>query len=226
MKKTNGFTLIELLMVLGVLGILMGMLVPAVGMVREKALQMATGQKMRQIGVAVATYQHATGRALTGDTMGAWLANLAQHTGVREGKLFLFDEDPAMAAITEAVPPALVELDAGGRWAPINNFANWPIGVAVVSGVHPLAPPATTPVAWTRGLQANGKWSALDQTNPGVYGDKGGFIVFLDGHVEFHKDLAADGGQLIHYTTGRRTADIRQAINPGAKVIDYLGNVF
>ena len=225
-SKRTGFSLIELLMVLGVMAILMGMLVPSVGVVRQKAQRLATAQKLRQIGLAVATYQSITGRSPTGSDLGDWIGNLAMETGVREGELYIFEEDPLLASIPQSIPPILVQPGAGGRWEEIDGFEDWPIGVAVASGLNPMAPPSTTPVAWTRGLTSEGRWQGLDGRRPGIYGSEGGYIVFLDGHVQFFRDLSLDGGQLVSALNGSRTADIREAIGPGARVFDFLGRVF
>ncbi len=225
-REQSGFSLIELLMVLGVMTILMGMLIPSVGVVREKAQRMATGQKLRQIGIAVATYQNTTGRSLRGSDLGDWMARLASETGVRDGELYIFAEDPLMNQVVKEIPPVLVQPDANGTWQEVQGFEDWPIGVAVVSGLNTLANASTTPVAWTRGLESNGRWQGLEGNRPGVYGDDGGYIVFMDGHIEFHNDLALDGGRLVHFQTGEPTADIRDAIGPGTAVYDFLGKVF
>jgi len=225
-RKQTGFSLIEMLMVLGVMAILMGMLVPAVGVVREKAQRMATGQKLRQIGLAVATFHSLTGRSLSAADLGDWMARLAAETGVREGPLYLFEEDPLLAQTSGGIPPVLVQPGAGGEWEPVEGFEDWPIGVAVVSGSSPGANPATTPVAWTRGLGSDGRWADFGSPRPGVYGTLGGFVVFMDGHVEFHRDLSREGGQMVSFTSGQRTGDITEAISPGAVVFDFLGRVF
>lgn len=226
MRSTRGFSLIELLMVLGVMAILMGMLAPAVGVIREKAQRMATAQKLRQIGLAVATYRSLTGRTLAGSDLGDWMARLAAETGVREAELYIFKEDPLVSLQTESIPPVLVQPAGNGSWEEIDGFENWPIGITVVSGLNLDANPSTTPIAWTRGLDSTGSWQNHGSVRPGVYGSEGGFIVFLDGHVEFFKNLTQDGGQLIHYLDGTRTSDIREAVSPGAKAFDFLGKVF
>lgn len=225
-SKQSGFSLIELLMVLGVMAILMGMLVPSVGVIREKAQRMATAQKLRQIGLAVATYQSLTGRSPAGSDLGDWIGRLAAETGVREGELFIFEEDPLMASVSGRIPPVLVQPGSDGQWEEVDGFEDWPIGVAVVSGINPLAHPSTTPVAWTRGLTSEGRWEGLQGSRPGIYGAEGGYIVFLDGHVEFYRDLSLDGGMLVDALDGSRTADIRKAIGPEARVYDFLGRVF
>lgn len=225
-RKGHGFSLIELLMVLGVMGILMGMMIPSVGIVREKAQRMVTGQKLRQVGLAVATYHSVTGRSLAAEDLGGWIRGLARETGLRESDVFLLGEDPMVRSLVGTLPPVLVEKDTGGEWHLIEGFGDLPLGLAVASGVSAFAPPATTPIAWTRGLTVEGRWLEPPSTRAGVYGGEGGFIVFLDGRVQFFRDLSADGGQLVSHDTGQRTDDIREALGPGVKGYDYLGRVF
>lgn len=226
MRAKNGFTLIELLMVLGVLGILLGMLIPSVGMVREKAQQLATGQKLRQVALAVATFHQVSGQTLVADSLGDWMLKLAEETGLRDARLFLMEEDPLVVGHGEPIPPALVERGSDGRWRLVGGFEDWPVGVVAVSGIPALAPPSTTPVAWTRGLTKEGRWLDHGSRTSGIYGSQGGFVAFLDGHVAYYRDLGADGGKLLDYRTGQPTGDISRAIPPGARAFDYMGGVF
>lgn len=54
--NASGFTLVELLVVIGVLALLMGVLVPALGQARRVARSMVGGSRQRQVVLAVSLY--------------------------------------------------------------------------------------------------------------------------------------------------------------------------
>ncbi len=230
-RPRKGFSLVELLSVIGVIAILIAILVPVAGSLMENARRTAAASDLRQIALAYHSYSQsgARPRSIDAPSIHEWARVLAERGNLNSPDLYIQNDDPLVERagrplpLTIATPP---EGGSGGPWVLSPEFAHFPLSIVVANRLASRADPATTPVAWTRGLRTDGHWASLDDENPGVYGDQGGHIAFLDGRVVFYRDLNEDGGQLIHFVTRQRTANIQEALNPGAQALDSNGRVF
>jgi len=214
-----GFTLIELLTVIAIIGILAMIIIPTVNGVRSRAQRSVDGSNLRQILNAAVTYAADNNDRLPNpDSPGLlsassgvflWPGVLARAGALSEPSMYFSTIDPAFDG---AVPHAI--LNPTNRNLVDTGFTTGrELSWEFVSGLR-MSDPATTPVAFTRGLRTDGTW---DPTNA-VYGDAGGYVVFLGGNVEFFPDTASD--KFINTQTGQRTDNLLEALprRPGIKV--------
>jgi prepilin-type processing-associated H-X9-DG protein len=76
---------------------------------------------------------------------------------------------------------------------------------------------STTPFGFTRGLKINGKW----YSSYGLYGNKGGYVVFCDGHVTWFDDDKP--ARFLKWDQSGYTSDIREAVPNSAFISGGIG---
>lgn len=222
-KSHSAFTLLEILTVTAIFAMLAAVLVPIVGKAMDSARKSTVSNNLRQIALAYYSFLNSDDRqkANSKTSLHDFIAVLAENTDLNDPHLWIIKEDPLVEQSSTTFPTHVAfpnnQLD---NWELNKTFRDSPISITLVKGISVSANLSTTPVAWTRGLRPDGKWAPLTDPHPGVYGQKGGFIAFLDGHVKWYTNLNENGGLLTHYTTRKPTSNILDAIPPHASVLD------
>lgn len=207
------FTLIELLTVIAIIGILAAIIIPTVGKVRETAQRTVDANNLREIVKAAMIYAGDNNdrlpdpQALASTFPGSaavhrFPAALARHGILTDPSFYFAKNDPLFngtfpASILVAGNSQRNELDP--------DFTTGRVLAWEFVGGLKMGDPATTPVAYTRGLRADGSWDPAT----GVYGATGGYVAFLGGNVVFYPSVA---GKLASNRSGGAVSDLRQAI--------------
>jgi prepilin-type N-terminal cleavage/methylation domain-containing protein/prepilin-type processing-associated H-X9-DG protein len=243
-KRGKGFTLIELLIAIAVIGILISLLIPAVNKVMESARRAKGANCLKQIAMAYSQYcnDDVNGRNinLTGTVTGKeWALVLARGGYLNDPNIYSFSGD---SGASKVVKKAIVEsnLSDADAWDGEDEMIEF--SVYLINNVPMDAPLSTTPIVFTRGIpvevkNAEGntvaKWPE-DKNDPrasGVYGSKGGYIAYLDGHVEWYEDLGGSGsdgsnvGKLVAWGGSGVTNKIEETIPSTATILKASGVV-
>lgn len=218
---TAGFTLIELLTVIAIIGILAAILIPTIGAVREKAQRAVDANNLREIVKAAMIYAGdnndrlpdpvalaAAGSVTGGSNVYLWPGVLAKNNILTDATFYFAKNDQHFDG---TYPTGVIDPTSTGRKQVNTAFAAAALSWEFVGGLR-MGDPATTPVAYTRGLQsATGTWDI----DSGVYKDSGGFVAYLGGNVVFQSSTA---NVFTSNTSGKKVTNVRNAIPITAKI--------
>lgn len=237
LRSRAGFTLIELLTVIAIIGILAGLLIPAIGKAKKAAQRANDLANLRSIGQSSAIFAQDSKDQFPGVKISEAAADfgensssgsdatvkliaeaLAKGAGLDNANIWVSkaDENTQNDAANSAVSTILNDTKTAAR----TTFAAANLAWGYVAGLNSTSYASTTPLAFTRGIltSATGKWDA----NVAPYTDTGGYIVFVAGNVQWFKTLGSTStsGQLTN-SSGAVTNLMTDTVKQG-KTVKFL----
>lgn len=111
----KGFTLVELLVVIAIIGVLVGLLLPAVQSAREAARRISCSNNLKQLSVAMLSFEHTHKHFPSGGWGWGWTADPDRGVGVEQPSGWAYTLLPQLEEL------ALFQLGADGQpdaWTP------------------------------------------------------------------------------------------------------------
>ena len=216
----KAFTLVELLIVISIIAVLAGLVMPTITGARTSGDKMKAMNAAKQIATAWSSYAKGEKtRVINAESIHDWAFRLASHADLNTPAFWILDFDPIVAEkLGAGAPmPANIGDKIGTTWKISEEFKSFPLSWEAANKIKPNAQ-SSTPLIWTRGLKSTGTWDK----NDGVFGDKGGYIAFVDMSVKWFDALQDEDnpkGALKVYNETRATFNIGQAIGGAQNIL-------
>jgi type II secretory pathway pseudopilin PulG len=245
-KSKRSFTLVEVVFTISIIGVLLAILMPAMSAIKLSAQKIQDVSHLKKIAEAWREYTIERGNTMnliqgsgwSWTDYGNWFAlTLAGCTQKPDrfypSKCVLNDPSVYISPNDKYASKVLRGAIAYGRdaaegstlvitdpWSRVNNTdfklqvsSNGRIfSYCTIANLDGSIPLATTPLAFTRGLKSDGTWDE----KYGLYGTKGGYVVFCDGHTTWFD--GSRSAKFLHWNGQQYTTDIRQAVPNKVKI--------
>jgi prepilin-type processing-associated H-X9-DG protein len=234
-NESRAFTLLETVFTITIIGILLAIFLPVVSAIKLSAQKLKDASNLKTIAAAWKTYtiDNNFGVILHPNTAGGFefVHYLSGGCDIRletgwQGQERCILNDPyvyissgdryAAKVVKEAISSPV-----GNQHAYLESYVRTkndittstsavPLSYCLISDLSASVPLDTTPFGFTRGLKANGKW----HPKYGLYGDKGGYVVYCDGHVTWFD--GSRPAKFLKWDQSGYSADIRDAVPSSA----------
>ncbi|HDY67525.1 MAG TPA: type II secretion system protein [Candidatus Scalindua sp.] len=182
-KLNKGFTLIELLVVIAIIGVLAGILLPALSRVRESGRRTHCTSNLRQIGMGLIMYLNENNETFPTGATAMTALNKLYPDYISERKVFMCPSDNLVTDVTNAGITAgdAFEKDEcsygyDGTHTPADNA-----GVAIAGDRPSNNPGLGTP----KNNRSPNHGGTVNLAGNGDFEGDGQNLVYIDGHVEW-----------------------------------------
>jgi type II secretory pathway pseudopilin PulG len=197
-SKNKSFTLLEIVFTIVIIGILLAIFLPVMSSIKLAAQKIKDQSNLRTIAAAWKEAVIDRGWEITGESCGnikafEFAEQLAGRGRTSISDIVLNDPyvwiSPGDKYASKVQNEVISRLVGTSLWAPdpypISEASNFMVSggpllsYCIVCKLSGNIPFETTPLGFTRGLNKQGLWDEKS----GLYGSKGGFVVFCDGHI-------------------------------------------
>ncbi|MDR1366669.1 MAG: type II secretion system GspH family protein [Puniceicoccales bacterium] len=236
-NKNKSFTLVEVVFTISIIGILMAIIMPAVSSAKlgtQKVRDISNLKKITEAwreavinrGWRISGRYNPNGDGNTYYGITAFAEELAGRDQVGNISNIILNDpyiyiSPGDKYASRIVSESLARVENSKigfttAFSGTKNFMattpgtrSWRTSYCFVLNL-PAVPLDTTPFGFTRGLREDGKWDE----KVGLYGSKGGYVVYCDGHTVWFD--GSSPAKFLHWNQKEYTTDIRKAVPDSA----------